>query len=86
MGQWCNIKFGCPDATHKQVVEAAKKACCHEFIFALPDGYDTVVGEGGGTKMPRLLSLMKRQAVLTRKMRMSYSGRLRRLHMTKQSL
>ena len=44
-----NIKFGCPNATHEQVVEAAKKACCHEFISALPDGYDTVVGEGGGT-------------------------------------
>ena len=44
-----NIKFGCPDATHEQVVEAAKKACCHEFISALPDGYDTVIGEGGGT-------------------------------------
>ena len=44
-----NIKFGCPDATHEQVIEAAKKACCHEFISALPDGYDTVIGEGGGT-------------------------------------
>lgn len=44
-----NIKFGCPDATHEQVVEAAKKACCHEFISALTDGYDTVIGEGGGT-------------------------------------
>ncbi|MFR4932132.1 MAG: ABC transporter ATP-binding protein, partial [[Clostridium] leptum] len=44
-----NIKFGCPDATHEQVVEAAKKACCHNFIPALPDGYDTVIGEGGGT-------------------------------------
>jgi len=44
-----NIKFGCPDATHEQVVEAAKKACCHEFISALPDGYDTLIGEGGGT-------------------------------------
>mgnify|MGYP003101485228 FL=1 len=44
-----NIKFGCPDATHEQVVEAAKKACCHDFISALPEGYDTVIGDGGGT-------------------------------------
>ena len=44
-----NIKFGCPDATHEQVVEAAKKACCHDFISALPEGYDTVIGEVGGT-------------------------------------
>ena len=44
-----NIKFGCPNATHEQVVEAAKKACCHEFISALPEGYSTVIGEGGST-------------------------------------
>ena len=44
-----NIKFGCPDATHEQVVIAAKKACCHQFISALPDGYNTVIGEGGAT-------------------------------------
>ena len=44
-----SIKFGCPDATHEQVVEAAKKACCHDFISALPQGYDTVIGEGGST-------------------------------------
>ena len=42
-----NIKFGCPDATHEQVVAAARKACCHDFISALPEGYDTVIGEGG---------------------------------------
>lgn len=44
-----NIKFGCPDATHEQVVSAAKKACCDDFIEALPDGYDTVIGEGGAS-------------------------------------
>ena len=44
-----NIKFGCPNATHEQVMDAAKKACCHDFISALPDGYDTVIGEGGAT-------------------------------------
>ena len=44
-----NIKFGCPNATHEQVVEAAKKACCDDFIEALPDGYDTIIGEGGAS-------------------------------------
>mgnify|MGYP000045085064 CR=1 FL=1 len=44
-----NICFGKPDATEEEMVEAAKAACCHEFISALPDGYDTVVGEGGST-------------------------------------
>ena len=44
-----NIKFSCPGATHEQIVEAAKKACCHEFISALLDGYNTVIGEGGST-------------------------------------
>ena len=44
-----NIKFGCPNATHEQVVEAAKKACCHDFIAALPEGYETIIGEGGAT-------------------------------------
>ena len=44
-----NIKFGCPDATHEQVAEAARRACCDDFIEALPDGYDTVIGEGGAS-------------------------------------
>ena len=44
-----NIKFGCPNATHEQVVEAARKACCDDFIEALPDGYNTVIGEGGAS-------------------------------------
>lgn len=44
-----NILFGKPDATEEEMIEAAKKARCHEFITALPNGYDTVIGEGGGT-------------------------------------
>lgn len=44
-----NIKFGKPSATHEEVVAAAKKACCHDFIMELPNGYETVIGEGGGT-------------------------------------
>lgn len=44
-----NIKFGKSDATHEEVVEAAKRACCHEFIMALPDGYNTKIGEGGAS-------------------------------------
>lgn len=44
-----NICFGKPDATEEEMITAAKKACCHDFIMALPQGYDTVIGEGGGT-------------------------------------
>ena len=44
-----NIRFGRADATMEEVIQAAKKARCHDFIMALPDGYDTVIGEGGGT-------------------------------------
>lgn len=44
-----NIKFGKPQATHEEVVAAAKAACCNDFIAELPDGYQTVIGEGGAT-------------------------------------
>ena len=42
-----NIRFGQPDAPMEKVIKAAKKACCHDFIMALPDGYETIIGEGG---------------------------------------
>jgi ATP-binding cassette subfamily B protein len=44
-----NIAFGASDATDEQVVEAARAAQAHEFVEALPDGYDTVIGERGIT-------------------------------------
>jgi len=44
-----NICFGKQDATEEEVIAAAKKARCHDFIMALPQGYDTVVGEGGSS-------------------------------------
>lgn len=44
-----NIRFGQPDASMELVIEAAKKACCHDFIMQLPDGYETVIGEGGAS-------------------------------------
>ncbi len=44
-----NLLFGKPDATEEEMIAAAKKARCHDFILALPNGYDTVLGEGGGT-------------------------------------
>ncbi len=44
-----NISMGRPDATEDEVLEAAKKARCYDFIMALPDGFQTVVGEGGAT-------------------------------------
>ncbi len=44
-----NIKFGRPDAADEQIIAAAKAARCHDFIMALPDGYDTVIGEGGSS-------------------------------------
>ena len=42
-----NIRFGKPDATMEEVIEVSKKACCHDFIMSLPDGYNTVLSEGG---------------------------------------
>jgi ATP-binding cassette subfamily B protein len=44
-----NIRFGEPEASMEKVVEAAKRARCHEFICNLPNGYDTVIGEGGAS-------------------------------------
>ena len=44
-----NIQFGNPGATREQVIEAAQKAHCHEFIAKMKNGYDTEIGEGGGT-------------------------------------
>ena len=44
-----NIKFGRPNATHEEVADAARRACCHEFIESLPEGYATRIGEGGAT-------------------------------------
>lgn len=44
-----NIAFGRENATREEIVTAAKKACCHDFIMSLPDGYDTVIGEGGAS-------------------------------------
>ncbi|MBR2186904.1 MAG: ATP-binding cassette domain-containing protein, partial [Lachnospiraceae bacterium] len=44
-----NICFGRENVTEEEMIDAAKKARCHDFIMELPDGYDTVIGEGGGT-------------------------------------
>lgn len=44
-----NIRFGKPDAPMDDVIAAAKKACCHDFITALPDGYDTIIVENGAS-------------------------------------
>ncbi len=44
-----NIRVGKPDATMEEVIVAAKAACCHDFILKLPDGYNTVLAEGGAS-------------------------------------
>lgn len=44
-----NIRFGRPEASFEEIKEAAKKAACHEFIENLPNGYNTMLGEGGST-------------------------------------
>ena len=42
-----NMRFGQPETPMEAVIDAAKKACCHDFIMALPGGYDTIIGENG---------------------------------------
>ncbi|MCG8347309.1 MAG: ABC transporter ATP-binding protein/permease [Chloroflexales bacterium] len=44
-----NIAIGKPNATDDEIIAAASAARCHDFIIALPDGYDTMIGEGGAT-------------------------------------
>lgn len=44
-----NIRFGKPDATDEEIIAASRRACCHDFIMRLPQGYNTLVGEGGCT-------------------------------------
>ena len=44
-----NIRMGKPNASEEEVISAAKQASCHDFILALPQGYDTVIGDGGGS-------------------------------------
>ena len=44
-----NIRFGEPEASMERVIEAAKKAKCHDFILSLHDGYETIIGEGGAS-------------------------------------
>lgn len=44
-----NLRIGCPDASDDQIVAAARRACAHDFIEALPQGYDTVLDEGGAS-------------------------------------
>lgn len=44
-----NIRYGRQDASQTEIEEAARAACCHDFITALPSGYDTMIGEGGST-------------------------------------
>ena len=44
-----NIRFGQPDARMEDVINAAQKACCHDFIMELPAGYDTIIGENGAS-------------------------------------
>lgn len=44
-----NIRFGKPNASIEEIRDAAKRACCDDFIMNLPDGYDTIIGEGGAS-------------------------------------
>ena len=67
-----NIRFGQPDASMERVVEAAKKACCHDFIMALPDGYETVIGEGGASLSGGEKQRISIARAIMRTLRLSY--------------
>ena len=76
-----NIRIGKPDATDAEIEQAAKKASCHDFISALPQGYDTVAGDGGnnlsGGEKQRIAiarAILKERPLLpTPKMKQSFS-------------
>ena len=62
-----NIRFGQPDNSMEKVINAAKKAKCHDFIVALPNGYETVLGESGGTLSGRSKECCRKLEIINNK-------------------